>query len=675
MANYTNKNGTNSADILTYNNEGTYHAYGGNDTIKITAGSGIVVYTDSGNNIINVTGGRNIIIKVADKDADSDKINGVEKLTINGAAMVEGYLGSGKDEITLLYTNGKKTTGALSQLHGGAWTDTFTIGNGAMGYQLYGDAGDDIFNINSGSDIVCWGGAANDTFNVNGGTGIKLRGGDSADIYNIYIDGVDMQLGYGNDVVNVNKGSNQAIKANLGINTINLKAGSGHVITADIDQAASKKVGKEVGYGVDKVYISGTANRVTANLGDGKDEVSVACGSGHNICTEGWGDTINIYKEVVSSTFDAGAGDDVISVFGGSLNTIIGNSGNDKIIVKQDAYQSSIYGGSGDDNISIEGSRLKVYGDYSNNNGYKLDPKGTTYNDVITVTGEAELCQIDAGKGNDVLKLDSWYGNEVYAGDGDDTIYISTGYDIYKLGTNPPGPGGKNAYAKVSGGAGNDTFKVNMEGDIPSSETVLLFGGSGNDIFELDDGGYFAYGGTGDDTFYANAKYQDQYMIGGAGNDTYCIDFSLERNNPVPVVFKIDNHLYHEAADKDVLKISGYDGALKDIKLFRPQSDKDDSRSLQFSTSRNDYIIYIDGMTSLSFMIQDKTGGWSSFGNCDELEAELRKYDGITYASSGCFDWDRYYDFEYGPEIQEVYGTVEDFINRDSDLKITGNGK
>ena len=220
MTTLFNQNGTNSADVLELTADGIYNANGGNDTINIKGGS-VLVYTNSGNNIINVTGGRGHTVKVAENDKESDKINGVEKININGADIVDAYLGSGKDEIVLENTNGKNSNGVLSMIHGGAWGDTFTVKDGVKNYQLYGDAGNDVFNISSGSNIIFWGGAANDTFNVTGGNNNKLYGGDSTDTFNISAGNQNMTLGYGNDIVNVTAGNNQKIKANLGINTIN----------------------------------------------------------------------------------------------------------------------------------------------------------------------------------------------------------------------------------------------------------------------------------------------------------------------------------------------------------------------------------------------------------------------------------------------------------------------
>lgn len=344
MATYTNKNGTSAADTLIYDKGGTgvvYHTYAGADKVTIKGGS-ITVINESGNDIFTITGGSiHNITGCSNNDT----------LLIDGGNAIAAMLGSGNDKVTIINSDGKNGS-ALSAIKGGEWTDTFTTEAGAQNYQLYGEAGNDIFNINGGKSLVFWGGAANDTFNVKGGTNIKLRGGDSADIYNISVDKVDMQLGYGNDVVNVTAGNNQVIKGNLGINEINLKAGSGHILTSDIDQAASKKVGHDVGYGVDKVYISGTASGVTANLGDGKDIIEVSSGTGHKLYTEGWGDTIVLSGSTSNSLLDAGAGDDIINISGGTGNTIIAGEGNDTLNISGGS-NNIISGGLGNDTYTI----------------------------------------------------------------------------------------------------------------------------------------------------------------------------------------------------------------------------------------------------------------------------------------------------------------------------------
>lgn len=451
MANYINMNGTSGADSLTYNKAGTYYAYAGNDTIKINGGSGIVVYAYSGSNTIEVTGGTSHTIKIREDNSESDKINCNDKLTVNGANVVEGHLGSGKDIINLQNTDGHKTGGALSQIHAGAWGDTFNVENGTQWYQLYGNYGDDVFNINDGSHLICWGGAANDTFNVTGGSGIKLRGGDSADVFNISVDRIDIQPGYGNDIVNILAGDGHTIKANLGINEINLNAGSGHVITSDIDQVASAAAGREVGYGVDKVNIRGTATQVTANLGDGKDIVTISSGTKHVIFTEGWGDTIYLEGTAADSAVFAGAGDDIIYVSGGSCNYLLGQTGVDVFLVLG-GDNNVCDGGSGMDAllVGMEATNTFASGD--------LD------DDILEITGGSHNW-INGNEGNDQLFLMGGENNNAGGDEGDDIITITGGDKLYASGNTGDDhlyvSGGNNI--RLYGDEGRDTYWVNWD--------------------------------------------------------------------------------------------------------------------------------------------------------------------------------------------------------------------
>jgi len=509
MATLTNQNGTGGIDILNYTANGTYHANGGNDTINIKGGS-IVIYTDSGNNTINITGGKGHNVKVAADATASNKINGIEKLTVNGGDAVDAILGSGKDEIVLTNTNGRKTGGALGQIRGGDWGDTFTVNNGTQNYQLYGEAGDDKFIIKGGSGINFWGGAANDTFEVTGGQNNKIYGGDSKDTFNVSVGQQTLILGYGNDEVNINAGDKQNIAGNLGINTINLNAGSGHIITADIDRTLSKKKGftdaqiakgEGLGYGVDKVYITGTAKNVTANLGDGKDVVSIAGGSGHIIYTEGWGDEISI-SSGSAELLDAGEGDNTFKVQGGKVSKLASGNGKDTLTIT-DGYVSEAFLGGGQDNLTITGGTLD---------------------------------SADLGAGNDIanVEVDNVY---IAAGAGDDTVMVGV-----VDGTT------------VEGGTGKDTLTV--KGGFGNT----LKGEADNDNLTIEDGRYnVLYGGEGNDTLTV-LKGNGHTLFGGAGKDTYIIDWT----NTSDITINNNGTGTYEG---DVLQLTGIKSGEASIKL------------------------------------------------------------------------------------------------------------
>lgn len=335
MAALINMDGTDEADVLLYNRSTgmLYHTKAGNDKVTIEGGTCKLV-NDGGNDIININGGTMHVIT-------GGTGNEHETLIINGGDGVEAQLGSGNDKINIIKSNGRKTSGGNAKIYAGNWTDTFITEADAQNYQLYGENGNDIFNINGGKNINFWGGSNNDTFIVKAGTNLKLYGGDSDDLFEIHAANQNMILGYGRDTVNIYTGNNQQIKGNLGINQINLLVGTGHVITADIDQAASKLAHKDVGYGVDNVVIDG-ASQVTANLGDGRDTVEIKSGSGHKIYTEGWNDTVTISGDVSNSFINTGTGNDTIYVQGGKNITILGGDGDDTLYVDWEKLQGKV---------------------------------------------------------------------------------------------------------------------------------------------------------------------------------------------------------------------------------------------------------------------------------------------------------------------------------------------
>lgn len=540
MATLTNQNGTSGKDILTYNKQGTYHALAGNDNIKVTGGSGIVVHTDSGNNLVYVTGGSLHTIKVAESNADSDKQNGVEELGISGADIVDAYLGAGKDIISLINTNGRKENGALAQIHGGAWGDTFIVRGGTQKYQLYGDAGNDVFNVEGGEYIVFWGGAAADTFNIKGGKNNKYYGGDSGDVFEITggitdVSGQQLILGYGNDVVNVREGNSHQIKGNLGINEINIMAGYNHVVTADIDKAVSKNRGytdaqinngEGIGHGVDKLNISDTASGVKANLGDGKDVVVVTAGKFHMIHTEGWGDTIEVGGSTNQSNFYAGAGDDTISVYGQANNNLVDTgAGNDFVDIYGGSY-TKVKVGSGNNKVQAKSS---YHNTVTTDSKGKLDltvNSGATF-DSITITNEytkINAAQATSGltlvkvegtgkqlegiltSAKDVVKLFSGSKHQVQAGAGADDIRCS---DISE--------------STIFGQAGNDY--ILLQGTQSTAVDNLLYGGDGVDEIHITGGkNNQAFGEAGDDKLVISDVGihigMGNSASGGNGNDT-----------------------------------------------------------------------------------------------------------------------------------------------------------
>ncbi len=117
-------------------------------------------------------------------------------------------------------------------------------------------------------------------------------------------------------------------------------------------------------------------------------------------------------------------------------------------------------------------------------------------------TSRAERIEIDAGGGNDLVRLtNAGLRAYVFGGDGDDTIHGSGANDTLSGGA------GRN---RLFGGDGNDRLNGSSGRDFIFGEAGddRLYGNGGNDV--LDGGGNVdrIFGGDGDDE-----------LIGGSGND------------------------------------------------------------------------------------------------------------------------------------------------------------
>lgn len=511
MATLKNQNGTDAADELTYYQGGTavYHAGLGNDKISIIGGATVTVILDGGSNTINISKGSGHVIKVAAVEADGNKIVGADKLTINGANTITAMLGSGKDIIDISNSNGKTVNG-LSQLRGGEWGDTFKVFQGVLNYQLYGENGDDVFEIIAGTNLNFWGGSGRDTFELNGGSNNKTYGGDSEDTFNIRASKQTVTLGYGGsisqqlfDTVNVYAGDNQTIYGNLGINQINLLAGTGHVIKADIDRTLSKKngytdeqinAGIGLGYGVDNILIDG-AEGVTANTGDGKDVVLIKNGSNHVIHTEGWGDTIEISGAVSNSLFDGGEGSDSYIIDWKTLgtgNTIDQRTAgvNDKDLVKLNEKLDKF-------TVEVRSDCLTLT-DKDNGKALEIIGWGNGINSIEFSDGvKTESQMLERGGGDDVVEVRK-DGEKIYTADGSDIIRI------YSKNNN------------VNAGVGNDIIDI-----YKGSTGNTVWAGSGMDTFIINGSSNIIYGEAGDDIV----------QIGYEGEGTNAADANPSNNN------------------------------------------------------------------------------------------------------------------------------------------------
>jgi len=160
-----------------------------------------------------------------------------------------------------------------------------------------------------------------------------------------------------------------------------------------------------------------------------------------------------------------------------------------------DAYYISVFGNGGDDAISL----------------ISQDPPGNIG------------AGIDGGDGNDTITLN--FDGAVYAGAGDDTVYLRDSFrgEVYgQEGNDHIVVSGASVYAQIEGNDGNDFIDCSN-----NDYSVTIHGGAGDDTLigsthddELygDEGANSIDGNGGNDTFYCQYSSQDTVM-GGSGFD------------------------------------------------------------------------------------------------------------------------------------------------------------
>ncbi len=367
----------------------------------------------------------------------------------------------------------------------------------------YGTNGSD--NIRNGYDYdVIYGNGGDDTI-YSLGNGVTIYGGDGDDsIYNRYGGDVAIYGGNGNDTI-IDTFGWVSIYGGAGNDKISLGTGLVNSDFTDINAGTGNDTvyGMEDSHAFNYMYASGDGNDVIYNYNP-NNKISITDNSYYTTLKSG----NDFIVSVIGSgaiTLD-GAANKNINISGGNFTipntgTEIKNFTNSTVIsgtdkndtIKSRASAVTIYGGAGNDYISSDGV---LSGGYSYHN---------TYSEVLFDN------VIYAGAGNDTVYVNlnsagskySGYapfygnGNSVYGGDGDDSISIEFCENT-----------------TVDGGAGNDTIKIY------GNDNSLILGGTGNDFIDLTSGGIQTINaGTGNDTIsISSGEYLFQYA-NGDGND------------------------------------------------------------------------------------------------------------------------------------------------------------
>ena len=211
---------------------------------------------------------------------------------------------------------------------------------------------------------------------------------------------------------------------------------------------------------------------------------------------------------IASFSLDGGTGDDNYSVSRTQHFLFKGNAGDDRLEI-YDALAGKAYGGSGDDALFVSGKKYAIVdggsGDDQLRAGGRHNDDNTVFlgfggsgNDYVLLES-ASIVRVRLGSGDDHFGTEDQAGTDVFVsgGTGDDTIVGTSGQD------------------SLHGDSGDDLIYADCDNADPLDEDTLD-GGKGNDTIEVDGGGLsLSFGKSGDDSLSGG-----YYMFGGSGNDT-----------------------------------------------------------------------------------------------------------------------------------------------------------
>ncbi len=314
-------------------------------------------------------------------------------------------------------------------------------------------------------------------------TSIDLKGGnDTLTIIAAPLDAIAINLGAGNDTLNLNDG------------TLASYNGGG-------DDAVLPAPGTaQGGSGADALVLNG--GTITGNI-TGDDE----------------SDAITLNSGTVGGDIMTGKGADVVVINGGSPFTVFGGGDNDAFTLnRRAAHNDKINAGSGADVISVMSGTIASYDGGGDNitapnagtirGGSGVDEfildggtvtgsiTGSAETDIVRLLSGAHGGSIDLGGGNDTLELGAGFSGAYadrrrdapnsmfYGGEGEDTLILSGATLTGTLkGSSDPDHfiiNSGSVMGDVAGHGGNNTITLNG-----GTVSGLLLGGNENDIIHL----------------------------------------------------------------------------------------------------------------------------------------------------------------------------------------------
>lgn len=475
-----------------------------NDDLILAGLGNDTVYAGLGNDTVQGGGGDDQILSGVGDDSVLGE-DGHDTITSgSGNDYIDG--GAGNDSVI-----GGDTDTGNDSIYGGTGFDTLTGGLGAD--VIEGGADNDFLfgarldSLADGSDTLR-GDGGNDFLQGQAGADM-LYGGTGEDT--IYGDGASASIGAndtayggdGNDTAFMG-GGNDVAHGEIGNDLLNGEDGD--------DQLFG-------GTGADSLY-----GGLGADALDGGDDADVIHGSSGDVVVGGEGGTDNdtLVATNVIRVIYGGGNDEAGTLYfndGGSLvfsqiETLHLNGGNPDGIIFGTSGADSIGAGYVDANGDVIDNGDAIFGTPGSDDDEVYGGDG---NDTIaslagndSVYGGNNDDQITSGTGNDYVQgdagndqIDGEGGDDFIRGDaGNDFVYGGTGHDQVYGGADSDHVYGGDGMDTVYGGFGQDTVYGGADND-------TVTGSGGSDAVHGDDGDDFLQGSDGDDTLY-----------GGIGSDT-----------------------------------------------------------------------------------------------------------------------------------------------------------
>ena len=455
------------------------------DSNLLIMGDSIQTVTLAFDDTVNVqaNGSRNFDIL-----ANDSNISGVLTITqINGTAVVAGQtvtLATGQQ--VRLNADGTVTVFANGVI--GEESLSYTVTDGTVtdiGYitvnTLAAGALDGIVSGTSGDDFI-------DAFYLGDLDGDRVDNNDATGVQGTTGNGDVIQAGAGNDYVLAGLG-NDSVEAGTGNDTVDGGAGNDRAELGAGDD--SYQTADPLAAGNDTVL--GEAGNDAVLTGDGND---VIYGGAGNDSLNGGAGNDALYGGDDADRILAGAGDVVVGGEGGNDNDTLVASGVSTLIYSGGDNEAGTI--TFTDGRTVTFSQIEKLELNGNPDGIVY---GTAGNDVIGAGYVDANGDVIDNNDSILTTPQGTNGDEVYAGEGDDTVAALLGDDFVYGGTGND---------SIDGGSGNDY----MQGDT-GNDTVIA--GDGNDFIRGDIGNDSVYGGAGDDSTYGGMG-NDQ-VFGGDGND------------------------------------------------------------------------------------------------------------------------------------------------------------